>query len=188
MHNMIEALTDTLEWAASRVALVQPEHLDLPTPCAGWTVRHLVNHMVAGNVMYAMAAEGLAPDVALIRGDLLGDDPGTAYLKTAERAVSAWRAVDRTATLALPYGPTAASFSIRTHQMDHLLHGWDLCASLGIERQAPLHLVSHTDAVLDDLPPEVIDNPRVFSTPREAPVDASAFDRLAARSGRPTPP
>ncbi|MGD9795627.1 MAG: TIGR03086 family metal-binding protein [Acidimicrobiia bacterium] len=188
MDDMIEALAETLEWATSCVALVQPEHLDRPTPCAGWIVRHLINHMVGGNVMYAMAAEGMAPDVPLIMGDLIGDDAQGAYVSTAHRAASAWRAVDLTQTLTLPYGRVAASFSIRTHQMDHLLHGWDLCASLGIERQAPLHLVSYTDAVLDALPSEVIDNPRVFSTPREAPVGASAFDRLAARSGRTTPP
>lgn len=181
---MIDALAATLEFAATRVALVQSEHWDLTTPCVDWNVRHLVNHMVGGNVMYAMGAEGAPPDTALVMGDLIGDDPVAAYEQSAARAIAAWRAVDMSGTVSLPYGVIPASFSIRTHQMDHLLHTWDLCVALGIERQAPLHLVSTTDAVLDALPAEVLSNPRVFAPAQPAPDDASPFDRLAARSGR----
>lgn len=184
---MIDALAETIDWAATRVALVRREHWELPTPCGDWTVRHLVNHMVGGNVMYAMGAEGAPPDAALVMSDLVGDDPVGAYRRSAQRAIAAWRGVDMGGTVSLPYGVIPASFSVRTHQMDHLLHSWDLCVALGVERQAPLHLVAATDAVLDVLPPEVIDNPRVFAAARTAPDDATAFDRLAARSGREVP-
>jgi uncharacterized protein (TIGR03086 family) len=52
-----------------------------PTPCSEWTVRDVVNHLVAMNLVFAALLDGGAmPE----RGaDHLGDDPVAAYQSSA---------------------------------------------------------------------------------------------------------
>ena len=45
---------------------VKADHLDDPTPCAGWTVRYLIAHVVGGNERIAGAANDLPLDVSAI--------------------------------------------------------------------------------------------------------------------------
>jgi uncharacterized protein (TIGR03086 family) len=187
MVEILRSLTETLRWTASKADAVSGEALGRPTPCSAWDVRALLNHLVGGNVMYAMAVEGLAPDVDAIRGNLIADDPAAAYRRTADRALAAWRTADLGARIVLPYGTMPAAFSIRTHLLDHLLHGWDLTVSLGAPRDAPAELVGLVADIVDGLPEEVRTSPQVFGAPAHVPDDASPFDRLAARCGRRVP-
>ena len=179
-----QALAETLEWTGQVVARVGPAQMNLRTPCPDWDLRALVSHLIGGNVMYAMGAEGEAPDLDRLRGDLTGSDPVGIYRTSAARAIAAWRTVDLGSTMSLPHGVTPASFSIRMHLMDHLLHGWDLMVALGEPREAPEHLVALGQEIVEGLPTEIARSPRVFGRPTVAPVGAAKFDQLAALCGR----
>lgn len=50
-----------------RVRLVRDGQLALSTPCTEWTVRRLVNHMVAEELRGLLIAFGRDPDWAVIR-------------------------------------------------------------------------------------------------------------------------
>jgi uncharacterized protein (TIGR03086 family) len=52
-----------------------------PTPCQGWDVRALVNHVVAGNLWAAELAAGktISEVGDHLDGDLLGADPQAGY-------------------------------------------------------------------------------------------------------------
>ena len=65
---------------------IEPEQLDNPTPCEGWTVRDVLNHITGGADMFAIAAaEGKVPDEKL--GQLMvGDNLGTDYKGSFEAA------------------------------------------------------------------------------------------------------
>jgi uncharacterized protein (TIGR03083 family) len=67
------------------VHAVRPEQWQLPTPCAGWTVRDLVNHVVGENLWTVPLLDGatIAEVGDIYDGDVLGDDP-----------VAAWDAAD----------------------------------------------------------------------------------------------
>ena len=184
---VVDALAGVLEWAGSKVAAVAPDAMGDPTPCTEWGVRALVGHMVGGNVMYAMATEGLEPDVALLHGDLLGDDPVGAYVESAARALAGWRGVDPAGTIDLPYGTMAVTFSVGTHLMDNVLHEWDVATALGLPRDLSEDLVAVATTIVDSLPPEIATAPGVFAPPVDAPGEVSAIDRLAMRCGRARP-
>jgi uncharacterized protein (TIGR03086 family) len=61
-----------------------------PTPCQGWNVRALVNHVVSGNLWAAeLAAGATISEVGdHLDGDVLGADPLGAYDASAKAAAA----------------------------------------------------------------------------------------------------
>ena len=67
----------TVEFFADRVNAVKDDQWDDPTPCAGWTVRDLVNHVTCENLWTVPLMEGATIEEVGDRfeGDVLGEDP-----------------------------------------------------------------------------------------------------------------
>ena len=62
---------------AGIIARIPPERFGEPTPCPGWDVRAIVNHMANGNLRFTALIQGVpGPDRA---DDVLGDDPLAAF-------------------------------------------------------------------------------------------------------------
>ena len=127
-----------------RVRLVTDGQWALPTPCSEWTVRQLVNHMVAEELWTPpmMAGERIEDVGDRFAGDLLGADP----VATAERAApAAVRAVVEPVrdgrTVHLSFGDTPAGEYAMQLAADHLIHAWDLSAATGADRALPPGLV-----------------------------------------------
>src|SRR4051794_4828226 len=90
------------------VAGVRPEQLGADTPCEGWDVRTLLNHVISGNWWAAELAAGktIAEVGDRLDGDVLGDDPHAAYDASATAAAEAFRAPGALdAPCAVSYGP-----------------------------------------------------------------------------------
>jgi uncharacterized protein (TIGR03086 family) len=115
--------------------------LDLQTPCAGWTVRGLLNHLV-GELCWTPLLLGGATvaDVGdRFDGDLLGRDP-----------LGAWAAgladlpayVDPERPVHLSYGDVPAAEYLRQLTADYLIHAWDLASTLGIDDTLDADLVA----------------------------------------------
>src|SRR5450755_869719 len=89
----IDELRMSLDATGHLVAGVRAEQWSQPTPCTGWTVRQLVNHLVAGNRLFAGILSGQPmspPEQRQQSADQLGDDPGTAYRASASDLVAAF--------------------------------------------------------------------------------------------------
>lgn len=57
-----EDLQQAFASTAIVLSTVSPEQMSNSTPCASWTVRELVNHIVGGPTFFAITAEtGAAP-------------------------------------------------------------------------------------------------------------------------------
>jgi len=59
---MIDQLQQTLNQTSDIVGGVSPDQYDASTPCPEYDVRTLMNHMVAGNLMFAGVANGRTND------------------------------------------------------------------------------------------------------------------------------
>ena len=59
-----EVLDRAYTATAAVLANVAPEQLDLSTPCSSWTVRDLLNHVIAGGYFFAAVASGHEPTPA----------------------------------------------------------------------------------------------------------------------------
>ena len=70
---------------AERLRMVRPEQLLLPTPCTGWNVRQLVNHVAQANLNYMRLLDGGTAEefVRMRDADALGDDPLGAFMASA---------------------------------------------------------------------------------------------------------
>ncbi|RKT87430.1 TIGR03086 family protein [Saccharopolyspora antimicrobica] len=110
--------------------------LDRPTPCAGWSVGRLLQHMTAQHHGFAAAATGAGPDLAPWREAPLGADPKGDYAAAADAVLTAFAAdgvLDREVWLSeittsrTFRGRVAVSF----HLLDYVLHGWDIAVSVG---------------------------------------------------------
>jgi uncharacterized protein (TIGR03086 family) len=130
--------TETLEraFACTRNVLsnVKADQLDDPTPCASWTVRRLINHIVGGSHWFAIStsqgaspAEDTTEDTDYAAGDFVGSfDEG---VKASIAAFGGEGALDK--TLTLPWGPMPASAFMALATTDTFTHGWDLARATG---------------------------------------------------------
>jgi len=123
-----------LEATRPLIVGIGADQWDQPTPCAGWSVRELVNHIVAGNMWSGQLARGRTIDDvgSDLDGDVLGTDPVAAYDASAESAASAFEAAGALdAPCAVSYGPVPGSVYAGHRLIDVLIHGWDVAAATG---------------------------------------------------------
>jgi uncharacterized protein (TIGR03086 family) len=127
-----------------RVRLVRDGQWTLPTPCTEWTVRELVNHMVAEELWTPpmMAGERIEDVGDRFTGDILGADPVATTERAAPAAVAAAiEPVRAGRTVHLSFGDTPAGEYAMQLAADHLIHAWDLSAAIGADRALPSELV-----------------------------------------------
>lgn len=169
-------------------AAIPPTKLDAPSPCEGWTVRVVANHVVGGMGFFARAVEGLPfepPDADAPDPDYLGDDPSAAHLAAADRCLAAFRrpgALDR--EYAFAFGPATGETIANISLQESLIHGWDLAQGTGVAYTpdpAVVDSVARFNAGADD---SDIGRKGMFGPARPAPPDADAFAALLARLGR----
>ncbi|MEP6625133.1 MAG: TIGR03086 family metal-binding protein [Acidimicrobiia bacterium] len=157
-----------------------------PTPCADWTVRELLNHVVGGNWWASRLASGATiEDVgSALDGDQLGPDALAAYDRSAAAAAAAFAgagALD--APCAVSYGPVPGAVYAGHRFLDVLIHGWDLAVATGQEPALPTDLVAGCWQVLEPQL-EMLRASGMFGADLPIPEDADAETRLLLTLGR----
>jgi uncharacterized protein (TIGR03086 family) len=131
------------------------DKLELPTPCEGWNVRELLNHIIAGNLWAAELAGGrtIAEVGSALDGDMLGTNVTAAYDASADAAARAFEAPGALdAPCAVSYGPVPGSVYAGHRLVDVLIHGWDLATATGQPADLDPRLV---DACWDVVRPQL---------------------------------
>ena len=123
----------TVERWAELVAAVDEDQWDLPTPCADWTVRELVNHVVGEELWTVPLVGGATIEEVGSRldGDLLEADPTGVALSAAASAADAVDKADDDSQVHLSFGDTDLGEYLFQLAADHLIHGWDLAVATG---------------------------------------------------------
>lgn len=150
-EDLLDAHARALDWTGGVVDGVPHGALGNPTPCAGWDVRQLLNHVVAGNLWVGELAAGrsIAEVGDSLDGDVLGPDFSAAYKRSAETADSTFRspgAMD--APCAVSYGPVPGHVYCGHRLIDVAVHGWDIAVATGHEAALPEAIVLACQAVL----------------------------------------
>jgi uncharacterized protein (TIGR03086 family) len=151
---------------------IGPDDLDRPTPCAEWDVRDLVAHVVQGTGRFATMVRGGEVDWTEPTPPV-GEDAAGEFRARAEELLDAWDATEVTEQ------------NTPAWQLAEIaVHTYDLARAL--------------DTDTAQLDPEVADTGRgfmeanltddrrgeVFGPAQDAPVDADAYERIAAFAGR----
>jgi uncharacterized protein (TIGR03086 family) len=167
---------------------VSEDQMANPSPCEGWTVRDVINHITGGATIFAISAEqGSVPDEELARltgGDNLGADPKGAWAVAANRAMVAFEqpgVLDK--IVKLPFGEMPAGVALNIAVFDVLTHAVDIARSSGQE-VADTDLIETALVMGREMVGPELRVPGVFDAEQPAPANASPSDRLLAFAGR----
>jgi uncharacterized protein (TIGR03086 family) len=142
----------------NRLSAVQPDHLEQPSSCSGWSVYDLVNHVNGGGhryllLMQAAPAEQLA---ATRTQDHVRPDPLDAYRRWQRPLAAVFSQPDALGRVAHhPVGDRSGLDLLRMRTLDLTLHAWDLARSLGLDEtldpELTGHLLSHCMYLVEEL-------------------------------------
>lgn len=166
---------------------VTPDRLDLPTPCAPWTMRELLGHMVGQHLRFGAAARGEDPEQAcpLDKADL-GADPAEAFRAAARGVTEAFAAgADETVVLLPELGrPVPLGTLISFHFFDFMVHGWDVAVSVGAPYAPPAELSALAYEVGKVIPDAARAPGGAFAAVVRVGPEADELARLLGLAGR----
>jgi uncharacterized protein (TIGR03086 family) len=172
--DMLDLYARASEWTLGK-ATVAGTDLEAATPCDGWDVRTLMNHMLETQQYFVGAARGL--NVSPPNGDppdIVTDDPAADFLEARSQTLHTFGedgVIERT-------GPALGiAFA------DQLVHGWDLARATGQDATMPDDLAA---AAYETIHGKFTDDQRqgVFGPEIAVPEGASAQEKLLAYTGR----
>jgi uncharacterized protein (TIGR03086 family) len=168
-------------WTATKIAGATDD-LDAPTNCDGWDIRRMIDHMLAGQQMFAAAATGgeFAPPSDPPPA-LTGDDPAAQY-EDARKATA--HAFGQPGVLESTFGRLPAAQAIGIAFCDNLIHGWDLARSTGQDATMPDDLAVAAYAMLHGNIPDDRRGSGLFKPAVSVPDAACTQDKLVAYCGR----
>jgi uncharacterized protein (TIGR03086 family) len=182
LQGAVELLERSLGYTRVALSDVRPEHLDRPTPCAGWELRTLLAHMEDALDAFTEAAAGR------VRVDPV---PPTstrvdALCEKACALLGAWVAARPAPYVEVGDLGLDAPVLVATAALEITLHGWDVGQTTGRRARVPEELAGAllgvAVATID-----AGDRGRRFAPPRPASTDAPADARLLAWAGRAAP-
>jgi uncharacterized protein (TIGR03086 family) len=171
------------------VTSISDDQWTQPSACSEWDVRTLVNHLVFEQVWVPPMLDGKTIEEVGDRfdGDLLGDDPVSAWRRAAEASRQAFfgdAALEGTINSSM--GPSPARQYLGEMTFDLVMHRWDLGQGLGMEQrfsgdelatieQAQEGMVSMADQLVAA---------GIFAAPPDVADDADRQTTLLATFGR----
>jgi uncharacterized protein (TIGR03086 family) len=182
VNNLLDQLSRSFAAVGEVISRIRPEQWPAPTPCADWTVRQLVGHLVGMNCVFtAMLAD--QPPPHRDRG-VPDDELEQAYRESAallQVAFSQPGVLDR--SYRSPLGSATGAERLQIRLYDLLAHGWDIAHATGQPAQLPDDAAEQALAfarvqLTDDVRPGRFAPAEIIST------QAPALDRLAAFLGR----
>ncbi len=178
-----EQLSVAAEVASQVIDAITDDQWSRPTPCGDWTVRDLVEHVVAGNAGFtaALSEQPTAPGPTAERSGNLASD----YGRSVRALLDAFRqpgVLEK--VVGVPFGTVPGVIALHLRITELLVHGWDLARATGQAVTFPEDLaeqeLAFTRLALADIPP----GRSPFGPPEPVADDAPAIDRLAACLGR----
>jgi uncharacterized protein (TIGR03086 family) len=176
----VELLDRSLAYTRVMLADVRPDNLDRATPCAGWTLGHLLAHMEDALDAFTEAAAG--------RVDVEPVPPTTtrvdALQEKACALLGAWMAA-RPSSEPVEVGDHGleAPLLVATAALEITVHGWDVGQSTGRRTRIPDDLAEGLLAIAQHVIDPVDRGPR-FASPRPSRPEAASDVRLLSWTGR----
>src|SRR5436305_11289188 len=186
MNDIAELHAEALRATGRIVDSIPADRWHSDTPCEGWDVRALVNHVVAGNLWAAELAAGATIESVGDRldGDVLGADPARSYAASAEAAAAAFlRPGALNAPCAVSYGPVPGSVYAGHRFLDVFIHGWDLATATGQDTALDPDLMEACRQIIEPQL-ELFRAAGALAAELPVPPDATPQTRFLAMLGR----
>ncbi len=167
----MDQLARALDQAGRALETITPDTLDLPTPCSEWTVRQLAEHVASDPTRMAQMGRGEKVDFGADPGIPVGE-LATAFRAGADELLTQMRDL-----------PEDEQGSAGFWIAEFAVHSWDLAQGTGAgialdDSIAETGLAAMKHGLTQDR------RGAAFAPEVQVPTDASAYERLAAFSGR----
>lgn len=175
-------------WTQGKVAGAA-DQLDAQSPCTEWTVRRVIDHLLAGLEMFAGATLGgeVAPPSGPPPELVHDEDPAAQYEHDRKKVAMLYAEPGVLQGMVNGAGgrqvPAAQVLGIAF--CDHLLHGWDIATATGQDATIPDDLAQAAWSFLEG---QISDEARgpdgIFAEAVPVADGASVQDKLVAYCGR----
>lgn len=170
---MVAAFAET----ATIVESLSATDLDASTPCPGWDVAHVVEHIVGALEMFA-GAVGVEPPTSA------PTDPTQRVRPLTEAVAAGWDAPGRLdRTVELPFGTFPAPLAMRINLLETFVHGLDIACAVGREGLVDPALCDEVRETAQAAGFDSFRQPGMFG-PAVRPSDGSPLAALMAFVGR----
>lgn len=181
----LELLESAVSYALASAGMATPQLLPRPTPCSGWDLETLLDHLTDSiAVLHAAITTAGASARAAPPHPGPGRDPVARLRGQAVRLLGACAAAGPAERLvAIGDRELTASMVAVTGALEVTVHGWDIAAACAAPRPVPPGLA----AVLLPIAPLLVtpdSRPGLFAGPVRLPGPACPGDRLVAFLGR----
>jgi uncharacterized protein (TIGR03086 family) len=184
-----ELLDQGLDFFTAVLTRLGDDDWERLTPCAGWTVRDLLGHLVITVRVAIGVMQGQQPTWPEVArpGDLVEGDPMQFWRGTVVQAREVLRDADLAREIDTPLGRTVAD-DLSIPVIDLYVHAWDLGAAAGIAVEIPADVIGYAHVYIDPLPVGVIrGDGRAFGPQAPVPPGATPTERFIAWTGRQLP-
>jgi uncharacterized protein (TIGR03086 family) len=176
----VAVLERSVAYLLGSVTLVAPPMLARPTPCAGWNLRDLLDHVI--DSMAALEEAVTTGRVTMTppaeAGDILAR-----VRERASRLVGAWASACGASVVRVEQAHLTTPLVAGAGAIELAVHGWDVARACDADRPIPADLADE----LLDLAVVLIragDRPGRFGRPVALPGGAPPGERLLAFLGR----
>ncbi|GIF13585.1 TIGR03086 family metal-binding protein [Actinoplanes teichomyceticus] len=180
-HEISEKLAVAAGAAAQLVAAIGDQQLERPTPCARFTVRDLLNHLiqVVGNFQALARREQVDWSAG---PDRVTGDWRAGFAAQTRALVRAWS--DPAALQGVSPGMGLPQRTVAQMVLsDLVVHGWDLARATGLDYRVEASLLPVVREFLDTMA-ETGRAMGAFGDPVDCPPGAGEFEQLLAVTGR----
>ncbi|HEY4333153.1 MAG TPA: TIGR03086 family metal-binding protein [Ilumatobacteraceae bacterium] len=186
MSENLRLYTKAVDGMDAVVSQAGPGDWGKPSPCTGWTARHVIGHVIAVQASIEATARRQRPPLNPMENQdaHAGDDPAATW--AAARAASL-------ATLATPgildevvrtwRGEVTVDDMIGWNVGDTLIHTWDLARAIGANDRLDTELVAVATRIMTPYL-DSVRGPNMFGPAYHVHDDADDQKRLLALCGR----
>lgn len=169
----VAVLSRALDQTVDVLAAIDADQLSLPTPCAEWDVKRLIEHLVAAPGLFMVMARGDTPDWSAEPAPL-GSNWAATFRSAAVDLIRVWHGA----------GDSADPRRVDWQTAEFAVHAWDLAGATGqstdLDPEVALRGLAFLSSALST--PEA--RGHHFGPEVPVPDDASPYDRIAAFAGR----
>jgi uncharacterized protein (TIGR03086 family) len=182
----IAILHTVTEEFASYLPTVTDEDLKRPTPCAGWSVADLCEHVVEENTKFGHAASGLPIPRRATTGNGGLEDAYRESARYLEQAFAANEDPEQLREVVGVPGARRVAELLMMQIADTLIHTWDLTQGLGLDYEPRPEIAELVLRLMHLVPDGARGEGKAFQeiAPTADAEQLSTLDRLLLLSGR----
>jgi uncharacterized protein (TIGR03086 family) len=191
MENIVELHRRAVAGIRPVLDRVDPADLGRPTPCAGWDLRALLEHMTGQDHGFAAAVRAAHTGDEVDVSEFAPRPLASSLTAGLDEVVAAFAAGADGLVLLPEFGRRLpVAIVVQMHLIDTLVHGWDVAATLGVQGDYVARLDTEVVAAALAMSEQIPDDESreapgaAFGHALPAPDGADPWTRVLALLGR----